>query len=232
MGWGSRNGSSYRSFIEHRMEYSQLGMCHIDDDWMCDITHVFGFSGSKSDLKGFTCTDQLVERDSKALIAEITAEQLALNLAHHGINRLGGDRLAEPFVRFAWDGRVFWMNSDGSHHFAAAKYIAARLHKPVVLKGRLHTYVINELALASLRRDYEMFIVSDEPMISGAFHDAMESFRATWLCHPLPRPYEKAIAVLLPRREQRSMRVAALLRTAGAIDLGSLLSMLAVAQGE
>ena len=64
-----------------------------------------------------------------------------------------------------------------------------------------------------------------------AFFDAMRAFRATWLWHPLPRPYERARAVLLPKDEASSMRVAVELRRAGIADLGAHLSALCVRQG-
>ena len=65
---------------------------------------------------------------------------------------------------------------------------------------------------------------------TNAFAEAMRAFRATWLWHPLPRPYEGARAVLLPRDEGRSMRVAVELRSAGVVDLGAHLTALCARQ--
>ncbi|WP_440030490.1 DUF6685 family protein, partial [Chromobacterium amazonense] len=92
------------------------------------------------------------------------------------------------------------------------------------LCGRLYVYELNGGAVAALRRDFEMFVISDEAAIANAFHEAMRSFKATWLWHPMPRPYEKARAILLPRTEKRSLRVAKALRDAGMLDFGAYLT--------
>jgi hypothetical protein len=229
MGWKQRDKYSYGSFLLNRPEYAQIGQCRKEENSVCDITDVAGFSASKSDLQTFRSTDEMVETNSREMIDEITLAKLARNLAHREIRIIhapGSDR----FERYAWDGRRFLINSGGSHHFAAAKYIAARLNEPVPLRGTLHTYSLNAVAIASLRRDFEMFAISDDAPVSVGFHDAMEAFRATWLWHPMPRPFTDAKAILLPRNERRSMQVAALLRQAGVADLGAHLARLAAAQ--
>lgn len=223
LGWKMCDKSHYGSFTLHRPEYAQIGLCEIANEWACDITDVHGFSASKSELFDFTSTDQMVEANSPDMIDEITHEKLTKNLAHGEI-RIIHSPGSDYFSRYLWDGRLFLMNSGGSHHFAAAKYIAARLGQSVALRGKLHTYSLNALAIASLRRDYEMFVISDDTSCSQGFHDAMMAFRATWLWHSMPRPYENARAILLPRSEQRSMLVAALLHKAGISDLGRYLA--------
>jgi hypothetical protein len=74
--------------------------------------------------------------------------------------------------------------------------------------------------VALLRSDYDMYLVSAKPELANAFFDAMESYGATWLWHEMPRPYESAKAIFLPRGEGPSMRVSAALRDAGLVDLG------------
>lgn len=184
----------------------------------------------KSELRDFTSTDAMVERNSRDMIDAITEAKLAENLAHTEIRIIhapsgGGDH----FERNAWDaGRLFLINGGGSHHFAAAKYIAARLQRSVPLRGRLNSYSLNAAAVASLCRDFAMFVVRDDDAgIALAFGDAMRQFRATWLWHHMPRPYDGTRAVLLPRAERRSARVAELLRDVGIADLGKHLTRLA-----
>lgn len=75
-----------------------------------------------------------------------------------------------------------------------------------------------------------MFVISDANDVSSLFHDAMSAFKATWLCHHLPAPFDDGMAILLPRNEWRSMRVAGAFRHAGLVDLGQHLSGLLVAQ--
>jgi hypothetical protein len=229
LGWKMRDKYEYGSFTLQRPEYAQIGQCEVTANWACDISRVHGFSASKSKLCDFASTDEMVEANSRAMIDEITHEKLAKNLAHGEI-RIIHSPGSDHFCRYLWDGRLFLMNSGGSHHFAAAKYIAARLPQAVAVRGSLHTYSINSAAVAALRRDYEMFVISDETSISCGFHEAMRAFRATWLWHAMPRPFESTKAILLPRSERRSMKVAELLRKAGVVDFGQHLADLAARQ--
>jgi hypothetical protein len=231
MGWKLDAFSKFSSFKLERPEYARLIHCEVTEGWECDIADVDGFSNSKSRLKDFATTDAMVEANSTEMIASITREKLAENLAHKEIRIIHSPGV-DWFCRSLWDGRLFLMNSGGSHHFAAAKYIAARLSEPVALRGRLKTYSLNATAIAAIRRDYELFAISDDSTISNAFHAAMEAVKATWLWHPLPRPFDDAKAILLPKAEARSMRVAALLKQAGVIDLGQHLAFLAAHQSQ
>lgn len=230
LGWAA-SGSHYESFHLMRPEYAQIGREEVIDNWTCDIAELHGFSGSKSDLKKFTSTDAMVEANSRKMIAEISHAKLAENLAHDGIRIINHEKTNDHFTRYQWDGRLWLMNTDGSHHLAAAKYIAARLGVAVPLRARLYVYWLNEGPLASLRRDFEMFVISSAAAASNAFHDAMRAFRAAWLWHPMPRPYDQTTrAVLLPKSEGRSRRVADELRRAGFVDLGAQLAGLAARQ--
>ncbi|NRR32206.1 hypothetical protein HSX11_18685 [Oxalobacteraceae bacterium] len=226
LGWKLSGGHYYESFVVQRPEFAQFGRRVVVKNWSCDIKQVYGFSASGSDLKKFRSMDEMAERKSQELISEVSPQALARNLSYHEVRILRPDT-DDSFQHHQWDSRLFLMNSGGSHHFAAAKYIAARLDEPVPLTGPLHAYSLNPTAIASLRRDFDIFVISDEPAISGAFHDAMASFRATWLWTYMPRPYDNSKAILLPKNERRSQRVASVLRNAGIVDLGAYLEELA-----
>ena len=229
VGWRAVGGH-WESFRLDRPEYAQIGQRETIPDWQCDITDIHGFSASKSNLKAFASTDDMVETNSPEMIDEITSEKLAKNLAHREIRIIHSPDSSDYFTCYFWDGRLWLMNSGGSHHTAAAKYIAARLRRPVKLNGKLYTYSLNPIAIDSLHRDFEMFVIGDESQVASAFFDAMRSFKATWLWHPMPHPYTKARAVLLPRNERRSMRVAEEFHNAGIADLGAFLTGLAARQ--
>jgi hypothetical protein len=155
MGWRGVYGS-YSSFYLQREEFANFGSCEITEDWECDIQDVTGLSTSKSELKDFDNLDRMAETKSRYMIEPISTDKLRENLAWGEIRILRGAGSSDFFARYLWDGRVFLINSGGSHHFAAARYIASRLGVPVPLRGQLHTYVINELAVSSLQRDFEM----------------------------------------------------------------------------
>jgi hypothetical protein len=220
-------GGEYRGFEMRRPEYADIAQCTIMEHWSCDIAAVHGFSSSKSDLSRYSSTDEMVEAKSRDMIDEISPAKLQKNLAHKEIRILPEHGGTDYFARYQWDGRLWLMNSGGSHHFAAAKYIARRLSHPVPLTGKLYSYSLNAAAIESVRRDFEMFVISNETSIGNAFFNAMNGFRATWLWHEMPWPFEGAKAILLPRSEKRSMRVAAELRRAGVLDLGEHLAALA-----
>lgn len=221
MGW-KHEGGSYRSFEEHRPELEKFGLEDVTAQWTCDIQDLAGFSSSKSTLTDFTSTDDMVETNSPEMIDEITEEKLLKNLAHGEIRILHQkDTTTDHFARFLWDGRMFLMNDGGSHHLAAARYIASRLKRPVSLSAKLYTYSINPEAVNTLRSDFDLYLMSSKPEIFNDFHDAMESFEATYLLHQLPRPYsDDTHVILLPRNEPRSARVSKELGKAGLFDLG------------
>ena len=230
MGWKKSADNQYRSFQVTRPEYAEIAQCEVIQDWECDIADVHGFSSSKSELNDFSSTDAMVECNSREMIDSISHEKLAENLAHNEIRIIHNPHTTDHFARYLWDGRLFLMNDGGSHHFAAAKYVADRLEEDVPLRGTLRVYSLNSMALASLCRDFDMFVIADNAEISNAFHEAMSAFRATWLWHHMPRPFDDTRAILLPKDEPRSRCVANTLREAGITDLGAYLTALAAHQ--
>lgn len=214
----------YASFQMHRPELAQFGTCKVQADWSCEIQSVEGLAASKSELTHFASLDAMVQANSREMIDEISEEGLARNLAHDEIRILHCERTSDHFVCHLWDGRVFLVNSGGSHHFAAARYIAARLGRRVPLRGTLRTYGINARAVDRLLCDYDMFAMPGEPEVVNAFHDAMQAHRASYLWHGLPHPYRGARVVLLPKDEKRSARIASCLRSAGLTDVGAHLA--------
>lgn len=226
--WGGKDGDvlgwqydfdTYQSFRTTRSEFANFGICKITEVWKCDIQDVDGLANSKTKLQDFDTLDRMVETKAPDLIDPITAERLRENLEYYGI-RILHEKHSDFFASYLWDGRVFLINSDGSHHFAAARYIAARIGLPVPLRGKLRTYAINEMAVSSLQRDYEMFVISDATNANLGFHHAMKNFRASYLWKELPHQHKDSIAILLPRSDSRSMKVAAVMREAGTFDLG------------
>lgn len=223
-------GNQWQAFKLDRPEYAQIGQREITRQWHCDITDIHGFSASKSNLNNFVSTDDMVETNSREMIDEITPAKLAKNLAHHEIRILHNPDTSDHFRRYRWDGRLWLMNDGGSHHTAAAKYIATRLQKPVKLTGKLYTYSLNPEAIAALRHEFEMFVIDNDSTVACAFFDAMRAFKATWLWHTMPRPYDHTRAILLPKNELRSMRVAEEFHDAGITDLGAHLTSLVAKQ--
>lgn len=231
MGW-KRSGAHYGSFELHCPELADFGRCDITEKWACDIRDVSGLSSSKSELTQFASMDDMVAKNSPEMIDDISEAKLRQNLAHREIRILHNENNSDHFAQYLWDGRVFLMNSGGSHHFAAARYIASHIGQRVPLKGKLHTYSINATAIEALRSDFDIYAISGEAEITNGFRDAMESFKATYLWRYMPRPYDNMRAILLPKDEPRSMRVSRALRESGVADLGQHLTTLCARQPE
>jgi hypothetical protein len=228
LGW-RHSGGSYSSFQIHRQELQTFGGCEVVENWSCDIQDVTGLSSSKSKLDAFDTLDGLVETNSPEMIDEITDAKLRKNLAHDEIRILHDQNSSDHFARYLWDDGIWLMNSGGSHHFAAARYIAARINQPVRLQGRLKTYSINKVAIAGLRRDFDIYAIPDDPVVSNGFHEAMSAVKATYLTQILPRSHNN-VAVFLPKNDLRSVRVSKTLGEAKIFNLGEYLTSLAIQQ--
>ncbi len=120
----------------------------------------------------------MVRTNAREMIGNISAEGLRKNLAHDEIRLLRKNPTDWVQVH-QWDQRMFVVNDGGSHHLAAAKYIAARIDAPVPVQALLHYYSVNEDAVALLRTEYEIYLVSDKPELANAFFNAMQSYGAT-----------------------------------------------------
>lgn len=223
-GWTRCPGAyqNYGSTSLDRKDLLSLGTVREIERWSCDIQDVFGFAASKSELRDFQSMDAMVEKNSRPMITPISKEKLEENLAWPEI-RIISQKGHDFFSTWTWDGRVYLINSGGSHHFAAAKYIAKRIEVDVSLCGRYTIFGINQLAVSSLRRDFDIYVMSWHCEQQLRFHRAMKNFEATYYWKDLPRPYNEQIAIFLPKAEKRSAKVSQLLRDEGFQDLGRYL---------
>lgn len=226
IGWRF-DGYDYRSFYLEEDYFRGFGSSQVTEGWACDIQDVVGLAHSKSELSDYDSFDSMVEAKCPEMITPISHEKLNRNLGWPEV-RIMRANTSDYFVRHQWDeGRLFLINSGGSHHFAAARYIASRLGVRVPLKAKLYSYSINQMAIQKIRRDFEIFAISHQSKVFLEFQDAMRNFRATYLWRGLPMPHHNQDAILLPRVEPRSMKVAEILKAAGAFDVGIYLQKLA-----
>lgn len=226
-GWTYSPGSphNYGSTSRVCTDLKNLTTTQVIKNWQCEIQDVYGFAKSKSNLSHFKSMGAMVECNSREMIDEITQEKLDENLAWKQI-RIIHQADHDYFQTWAWDGRVFLMNSGGSHHFAAAQYIAVLIDVKVPLHGEYRIQSINQIALAGLRREFDIFVMYSVMAPKNGFHDAMKGIQATYYWKDLPFPYHKQSAVFLPKAEKKSARVAQILREAGFQDLGLYLGNL------
>ena len=242
-GWQPEPGR-FAMFHRRVAALSNFAICETHDDWQCDIQTVEGLSSSKSDLQRYATMDDFVEATCQSLdggatpglIEPISEDTLRKRLAHREIRILHHPSTSDHFVRHLWDGRVFLCQSGGSHNLAAARFLAARLGRPLPLRGRLYEHHINPAAVAVLQEDYAMVVLGGGAHDSAfnALHDALGRFGASFLCCGLPRqyggPHERLRALFFSRFDPRSFAVATLLMQAGAADLGAHLEGLVARQ--
>ena len=223
LGW-KLHGDDYSSFLLQRPEFSVLTQSRWTPNFECDIRDVQGLAEADSGMSSYQDLDSWVRDQAPELVTPVTGAQLFSNLAHRQV-RVSDSASTDRFCRFAWDGRLFLDNNGGARHFAAARHIAGQLGQSVPLRSQLIMHLINGAVAESLRKDFEIFLLPDPPVICNEFHEVMKSMGVTWLWHPLPTPYQECKAIYLPRSEERSMQVADLLRGFGMADLGRLLAM-------
>lgn len=230
LGWRYSQGT-YSSFEQVMPEFDHFGQYEATPNWECEIQDIAGLSSSKSNLNQFTNLDQFIKTRYPSLIEEIAERNLLSNLAHNEIrigHELHADTTADCFSRYSWDNRIFLRNHGGSHHFAAARYIAGKLGRKVRLNGKLKSYSINPRSVEALRARFDIVVIDDSAKEQNQLLHAMKAFSATYLWRQLPPPYDNCRAIFLPKDETRSRTVAGYLKTAGAFDLGAFLQSLIV----
>lgn len=225
-GW-RREGTRYSDFRVAAQALDKLVKKVVVDDWKCDLQDLHGFANSKSDLRIFASTDDMVVANSHEMIEDVSLAGLQANLIHDQILVTGARAGSDWLHVHQWDGRMYLVNDGGSHHLAAAKYIAARIQAPVELSAPLHYHVLDIDAVAALRAEYDVYVVSHESEVSNLFFSAMESDGVTWFWRDMPEPYWGERAIFLPRAEQLSLRVSQAFQAAGFEELGAHLGEMA-----
>jgi hypothetical protein len=192
------------------------------------ITNVEMLTASRSTLASFRDLDEMVSTNRAELITPISKAQLDACLAPpQTANLFKNDA---HLIVHAWDGRLILSNSGGSHHFAAARYLARVLGEPVTITAPLTECRLDIPATNLLNSLYGVFVIDSRPESTNAFHDCMKAFEAPYFHTDLPRPVTGLQAVFLPRKHRRAKTVIETLQAAGAADLGSHLVRLASQQ--
>lgn len=194
------------------------------EDFRCDARDIECLCASKAPLAELGSLDEMATRFSANLIDGITLANLRRNLAHEAWR---GPFRDEGVVldRFGWDGRLCLHNEGGSHHFAAARYLASRLGTPLPIRATLNEYRFDADAVEELDVTYRLFLIGDVGMARLAIGDALRNFSATFLLAAAPRPHQGHTVLLLPRSHGRSCRAAKVMDRRGHFDFGRFLTV-------
>ena len=124
------------------------------------ISELDGFSNSKSPLNELRSIDEFVEKYCPSYVQIICVEQLKKMLNHYEIRIIHSPKTtSDNFLIYGWNDKLFLSNSGGSHHLAAAQYIAARLKEPIKLNAQIIFHTINQAKLNLFNEKYVAFII-------------------------------------------------------------------------
>ena len=138
--------------------FSQIISSTYKEQWEFEIQTINNVSSSKSDLINLHSLDELVIQDSQDLIPSISFESMQKNMKHYESKIFHTNN--EDVSCEQWTGLVTWHNDGGSHHFAAARYIAKQLNHPINLTSKLEIYSLNSSVIAQIFRKYTIFLLS------------------------------------------------------------------------
>lgn len=148
------------------------------DNFECDIKEVYGIAASKSSDVGYKSIRDFSENGC----AKFLPDGFDKNIKWDEI-RLHNMR----FEYVAWGkGNYYWLNSGGSHHFAAAWKNAHDERREYVLSGKLTRLEVDTLAVYSFCQQWDMYVM-DEVTAYCEFYDSMIGFGCSFSLLPVPR---------------------------------------------
>lgn len=152
--------------------------------WKCDIQTITNVCASKSKLSDFNNLDDLITKNSRELISEISLDNLSKNMRHYESKIFHQE--TEIVSCELWSKKFTWHNCGGSHHFMAARYIANKLKHPVPLTAKLEIAYIDQEKFDELFSKYELFLFSrgDSEQFQLLF-DTLCYSRTTFLLAPI-----------------------------------------------
>ncbi len=209
----------YRGGVFDIPELGHLARTTCGGTWSGDIREIDGVAASKGPIEHCASLDEFAKLHCEGLIQDATEEKLIANWRWEDrFGREDGGRLT--IGQFAWDERTFWINSGGSHHFAAARYLADKLDRKLTVQGKLCRYELVAEPATRLLNQYQVLGMPTETY--DAVYEAFEAAHVPhfWAKGPFPLGGR---AVLLPHADPRAQQAAKMLIQAGAADLGAQL---------
>lgn len=125
-----------------------------------DIRQITALNASKSTLENFHKIEDIAIKNSPELIQKITMDAIDEMMNWGEVNR---DFKAVTYYNYLQRYVVF--NSGGSHHFAAAQYIATRLDEQYKINVHLKTISLRHELINELCLNYDVFIFEHNDLI-------------------------------------------------------------------
>ncbi|HDR1793438.1 TPA: hypothetical protein QB563_001378 [Pasteurella multocida] len=215
--------------------FKNLLSSEIIPDWKCEIQTITNVSCSKSCLSDFTNLNDLVRQNSQELISELTLENLAKNMNHYESKIF--HETTQTVSCELWSKTFTWHNTGGSHHFAAARYIANKLDEEVELTTKLEITYIDEQKFYNLFSTYEIFLISSKNV--EQYHILFETLlnsKAPFITVPIDsyfndnKDYSSLRLLAFYRADNKSAPIVELFKNSSALDLYSYFSSLILQQ--
>jgi len=188
-----------------------------------DIRDVSRLSNSKSPIVSIPDLDLLGSRFCKEEGFSLDLERIRTCLLHYEVRittpwRKGTDYLCA----MAWaDAPLVLVNDGGSHHFAAARYIAGELSERVALRGNVHAAALSRSAVADLHESWAAFVLPDDELGWRAVR-AVGAMGAVAGVTDMPRPFDALLLLVRRDGSPGARRAQAALEDAGASSFRTL----------
>lgn len=128
------------------------------------------------------------------------------------------------FYSYSWDRyRIHLPNNGGSHHFAAAKYIADQINKKIPINGKLKTYQLEADSIHSLLREFDLFAIVNHTRC--VIENECKNFNAPVGFFDAPKPFNDQTIVFLSKTNKRAIQISKLFRQLDLYNFGNLLLM-------
>lgn len=196
-----------------------------------DVRQITGLSCSKSNLHEHEDLDQWVLANAQDKLQDISAQGIEKLMQHEGV-RIFGAKPVDHIVSYGWAPGYYLAQSDGSHTFAAIRYLAGQLGIEMPITAAHHRQEIDSRCLRQLGAEYAVYALRDDGDMRSALRDCFEANQVTHFVREMPRglggfgpfisvdkPREHCIAVFLPRDDSTTSAAIRAFDGAGAFDV-------------
>lgn len=168
-------------YRKYNQEVKNIDLCHkkyITDEtknekFICNIIEITGIQSSKDNGNEVENLTDFALRYCKNLISKENPKNMYYNLNWEYYNNI------KEYYKLDWSNDIFWMNSGGSHHFSAARYLSMKLNIPITLYGSLSTFAINPELVSILNKRWDLFIFQKNQLSTHSLK-ALELFNCSY----------------------------------------------------
>lgn len=133
---------------------------------LLDLSEISGFLKSKSVLSDYRTIDDFIQKTRPHFVNEVSTDRLEEMLSWHEFRLLNSpETTSDKFAIYGWSSKIFIENEGGSHHTAAAHYLAKKLNQCVPLQSKISINLISESALQDFDSKYAAFAIHEDALI-------------------------------------------------------------------